>query len=80
MSETGLSIAACLKEISARLSDSAAIAKAAVVCAEAGSEREALAIAMDLDEPINEARILRGAVCLIGRISSPEHPRPMSSG
>ena len=69
MSGSGLSIRACLGEISERLTDAAAIAKAAVTCAESGSEREALRIAMDLDELLNEASTLHGAVCLIGRMS-----------
>ena len=68
MSEAGLSITTCLGEISARLTDAAAIAKAAVVCAQSGSEREALRIAMDLDELLSEAGTLHGAVCLIGRM------------
>lgn len=68
MSGSGLSITGCLKEISTRLTDAAAIAKAAVVCAESGSEGEALRIAMDLDELINEASTLHGAVCLVGRM------------
>lgn len=68
MSGSGLSIRACLHEISARLTDAAAIAKAAVTCAESGSDREALRIAMDLDELLNEAATLHGAVCLIGRM------------
>lgn len=68
MSE-GLSITVGLREISTRLTDATAIAKAAVICAESGSEREALKIAMDVDELLNEARTLHGAVCLIGRIA-----------
>ncbi len=64
----GLSITVGLREISTRLVDSAAIAKAAVVCAESGSEREALRIAMDLDELISEAGTLHGAIRLIGRM------------
>ena len=69
MSGSGLSIRGCLDEISERLTDAAAIAKAAVSCAESGSEREALRIAMDLDKLLNEASTLHGAVCLIGRMS-----------
>lgn len=63
-----MSITVGLREISSRLVDAAAIAKAAVVCAESGSEREALRIAMDLDECLNEAQTLHGAVCLFGRM------------
>ena len=77
MSGSGLSITGCLSEISERLTDAAAIAKAAVVCAESGSEREALRIAMDLDELLSEAETLHGAMCLIGRMSrSGERPPP----
>jgi hypothetical protein len=43
-----LSITSGLQEISRRLTDAAAIAKGAVACAEGGSERETLRIAMDL--------------------------------
>lgn len=62
MSGTGLSVRACLDEISERLTDAAAIAKAAVTCAESGSEREALRIAMDLDELLSDAATLHGAI------------------
>lgn len=63
-----LSITKGLQEVSRRLSDAAAIAKAAVVCAESGSEPEALRIAMDLDELIHEAGTLHSAICLLGRM------------
>ena len=67
MSE-GLSITTCLREISARLTQAAAIARAALVCAESGSEGEAVRIVLDLDELLHETQTLHGAVCLIGRI------------
>lgn len=63
-----LSITTGLREISGRLTDAAAIAKASVTCAESGSEREALNIAMDLDELLSEAATLHGALCLLGRM------------
>ena len=69
MNTTDLSITTCLAEISIRLTDAAAVAKAALTCAIAGSEREALRIAMDLDRLLNEAQTLHGAVCLIGRMT-----------
>ncbi len=75
MSVAGLSITACLSEISLRLTDAAAIACAAVTCAESGSEREALRIAMDLDELLHEAETLHGAVTLIGRMRRKEELR-----
>jgi hypothetical protein len=63
-----LTIGRGLQEISRRLTDAAAIAKGAVACAEAGSEREALRIAMDLDELLHEVRTLHGATILLGRM------------
>lgn len=68
MSDPGLSITACLSEISDRLSEAAAVAKAALACAEAGAEREGLRIGMDLDVPLSEAQTLHAAACLIGRL------------
>ena len=68
MSGTQLSIRTGLAEISGRLNDAAAIAKAALVCAESGSDREAVRIAMDLDGLLNEAQTLHGAVCLMARL------------
>lgn len=66
--EAALSIATCLAEISTRMTDAAAVAKAARTCAEAGSEREALRIAMDLDEMLAEVATLHGAMRFIGRM------------
>lgn len=60
MSGSELSGRACLGEISGRLTDAAAIAKAAITCLETGSEREALRIAMDLDELLSEPRPCTG--------------------
>src|SRR3712207_6181903 len=62
MSGSELSITGCLKAISARLDDAAAIGRAAVVCAEGGSEREAVRISIDLDELLNEANTLHSAL------------------
>lgn len=69
MSGAGLSITGCLSEISERLTDAAAIAKAAVTCAESGSEREAVRIAMDLDELVHEVTTLHGAMVLMSRMA-----------
>lgn len=66
---SGLSVTAGLSAISARLTDAAAVARAALVCAEGGSEREAVRIVLDLDEMLSEATTLHAAVCLIGRIN-----------
>ena len=56
-------------ENSIKLSDAAAIAKAAVACATEGSEREALRIVIDLDRLLHDVQTLHGAVCLIGRMA-----------
>jgi hypothetical protein len=53
--ETTISITGCLKEISGRLTDAAAVAKAAVTCAESGSEHQAVRIVLELDEVLHEA-------------------------
>lgn len=74
MSALGLSITAGLSEISWRLTDAAAIARAALTCAEAGSEREAVRIAMKLDTLLNEADTLHNAVCLISRLQRDAEP------
>lgn len=72
MNTPTLSPIACLHAISARLNDASAIAKAAVSCAEAGSEREAIRIILDLDALLHEAGTLHGAICLIGRLQAGE--------
>jgi hypothetical protein len=51
--ETTISITGCLKEISGRLTDAAAVAKAAVTCAESGSEHAAVRIVLELDEMLH---------------------------
>ncbi|MCJ2133119.1 hypothetical protein MKK69_03400 [Methylobacterium sp. J-026] len=65
--ETSQSVAAGETAISARLTEAAALAKAALVCAD--SEREAVRIVLDLDVPLSEAKTLHGAICLIGHIN-----------
>lgn len=67
MSDGNLSITAFLVEISTRLTDAAARSRAALTCAESGSEGEALRIAMDIDEVIYEVKMLHGAMRLMGR-------------
>ncbi|MFD1302112.1 hypothetical protein [Methylobacterium marchantiae] len=57
------------------MNDAAAVSKAALACADAGSEREALQIIMDLDTFLHEATTLHGAVCLIGRITRADERR-----
>ncbi|MCJ2020426.1 hypothetical protein MKK84_23845 [Methylobacterium sp. E-065] len=68
-SEAGLSVTAAQAAISARLTEASALAKAALVCAHAGYEREAVRIVLDPDVPLSEAQTLHGASCLIGRIN-----------
>ncbi|MGY6250485.1 hypothetical protein ACXIUS_23555 [Bosea thiooxidans] len=68
MAGEGLDIRIYLDEIVTRLTDAAAIAKAAVACAEAGSTREALRIALDLDEILSEVTTLHSALILVGRL------------
>ena len=57
-----LSITAFLEEISTRLDDVAARARAALSCAESGSEDDALRIAIN----INEVKMPHGAMRLAG--------------
>jgi hypothetical protein len=66
--ESGLSIAGCLGEISGRLVDAAAVAKTAVTCAEAGSERQAVRIVLDVEEMIHETNTLLNGVTLMSRM------------
>ena len=68
MGTVAVNVRVCLDEISTRLSDTAAIARAAVTCAESGSEREAMRIAMYLDELLHEVTTLHGAMALFGRM------------
>ena len=79
MTTVDLSITTCLTEISTRPSDASAIAKAAVTCTTAGSEREALRIAMDRDRLLHEVQTRHGAVCLIGR-TAPKAASNLPSG
>jgi hypothetical protein len=58
----------CLREISGRLTDAAAIAKAAVTCAESGSEHQAVSIVLELDEMLHEANTLLNGVTLLNRM------------
>lgn len=62
-------IKAYLKEIRARLDDAARIAKAADVCAEAGSPDEAVHIALDIEQLAYEATRLLDAASLINRLA-----------
>ena len=66
--EATISITGCLREISGRLTDAAAVAKAAVTCAESGSEHHAVWIVLDVEEMIHEASTLLNGVTLLRRI------------
>jgi len=77
--ESGISITGCLYEIRDRLTDAAAVAKAAVTCAESGSERQAVRIILEVEEMIHEASTLLNGVTLMRRIErgSPDRsPEP----
>lgn len=76
MAQGGIDIATCLEALSRRLVDAAAVAQAAVACAHAGSQREAVRIALKLDDLLGEAQTLHGAVCLLGRMDAPDGARP----
>ena len=67
-----MDITTCLEALSTRLTDAAAVARAAVTCAKGGSEHEAVRIALDLDVLLNESQTLHGAVCLIGHMNREE--------
>ena len=58
-----------LKEIRQRLDEAARIAKAADVCAEAGSPDEAVHIALDIEQLAYEATRLLDAASLINRLA-----------
>ena len=66
--ENTISITGCLKEISGRLTDAAAVAKAAVTCAESGSEHQAVRIVLDVEEMIHEASTLLNGITLLNRM------------
>ena len=66
--ETGISITGCLCEIRDRLTDAAAVAKAAVTCAENGSEHQAVRIVLEVEEMLHEASTLLNGVTLLTRM------------
>ena len=76
--ETGISITGCLCEIRDRLTDAAAVAKAAVTCAESGSERQAVRIILEVEEMIHEASTLLNGVTLLNRMrrTNAREPEP----
>lgn len=62
-----LSVTTFLKEISTRLTTAVPTARAALICAESGAEREAVRIAMTFDEVVYEVKMLHGAMVLTAR-------------
>lgn len=68
MSPEPITVTNLLRDIAERLGDATAIARAAVSCAESGSEHEAVRLSLDLDERLHEAEALHRAVTLIARL------------
>jgi hypothetical protein len=62
-----MTVTGCLRAISGRLTEAGAIAKAAVTCAESGSEDHAIRVALDVEELVREANTLLNAASLIQR-------------
>jgi len=70
-----MTVTACLRAIRVRIQAASAMATAALACAEEGSEHHATRIALDLEEPVQEANALLQAAnallqaaCLIQRL------------
>lgn len=70
MSPEPITVTSLLRDIAERLGETAAIARAAVTCAESGSEHEAVRLSLDLDERLHEAEALHRAATLIARLPS----------
>lgn len=70
MSPEPITVTSLLRDIAERLGEAAAIARAAVTCAECGSEHEAVRLSLDLDERLHEAEALHRAVTLVARLPS----------
>lgn len=67
MSVEGLDTKAFLRETSSRLNDAAAVAQAALVCAERDAEREAIGIVADLDSLLHDISSLHSALLVTRR-------------
>ncbi len=63
-----LTLTDCLEEIASRLQDAARVTGAALACARAGAEEEAVRLVMDLEQHTYEADKLLAAVTLLNRI------------
>jgi hypothetical protein len=66
--EATMTIRSGLEAITTRLTDAAAIAKAALACADAGAQGRAVQIALDLEEPVREANTLLNMISLLQRM------------
>ena len=71
MGQGGVDVTACLKALSRRLVDAAAIAHAALARARRVSRCEAVGVSMQLDLLLGEAQTLHRAVCLLSRKEAP---------
>ena len=62
-----ISVKDCIRFIRERLDGAVAVAKAAEACAEAGDVGRALAIMLEVEQPLYEATTLLNAVSLLHR-------------
>jgi hypothetical protein len=64
---SAISVKDCIRFIRERLDGAVAVAKAAEACAEAGDVGRALAIMLDVEQPLYEATTLLNAASLLHR-------------
>ena len=62
-----LTLPGLLADLAQDLDAAAAVARAAVTCAEAGAIIDAMRIAIRLDVALGEAQVLHAALCLLAR-------------
>lgn len=72
---TDVMIRKCLRLMSEKLDQAAAIARAARTCAEAGSQDRAIQIVFDVETRLYDARTLLAAVALFNREVRDDAPR-----
>jgi hypothetical protein len=63
-----LTLVDCLEEIASRLADAARVTSAALACARAGAEEEAVRLVMDLEQHTYEADKLLAAMTILARV------------
>ena len=63
-----ITIKAYLREMRERLNEAAAIAKAADACAEAGSIKKAVEVALDIEQLVYEVNTFLNAASMMNRI------------